>query len=390
MSRHLVVYTDTPGANGAERVCHSIALALCERGYKLSYVQHEARHRLIDEREAEGIDHIFLFPDNLYSPDLSARSLRDVEEPLEVLRRLRPDGILFSDGAPMSSLMAKRAARELRIPYVVTTHCVSEDWCEQYADFLPEIAAGYRAAAQVVCVSIDNLRALRRCFGLGSDRGRVIINGRPEEFFAEPDPVVRKRLRKELGLTKSTMMTLTVGQLFHYKGHLLQLMALAKVRREALWPNVCAVWAGTGMLKPSLERLACKLRVESNLRLLGYRNDVAGLLDASDVFVLTSRFEGMPLVVLEAMAKGLPVVATAVSGVPEAMGDTGKLLPNPRDGEHTTVDALAETLLHWANEPELRREIGAAARERAMSLFREKRTISEHLSVIEHALGPPD
>ncbi len=185
------------------------------------------------------------------------------------------------------------------------------------------------------------------------------------------------------------MVTLTVGQLSPYKGHLVQLLALARLRAAALLPKLCAVWVGTGPLGPSLHQLSRKLRVDDRLRLLGYRDDVPELLDAADAFILTSMFEGMPLVVLEAMAKGLPVAATAVSGVPEALGDTGRLLPDPNGNRLAAVTELAETLTSWILDPERRQSTGAASRGRAELLFREERMVREHVAVVERVFGPP-
>src|SRR5581483_6623038 len=102
-----------------------------------------------------------------------------------------------------------------------------------------------------------------------------------------------------------------------------------------------------------------------------------------------SEAEGMPLAVMEAMAKGLPVAATAVNGILEELGPTGKLLPNPCADHQAVVFGLAETIETWAADADLREAVGEACRERARNLFREERMIEESLAVIERALLPP-
>ena len=97
--------------------------------------------------------------------------------------------------------------------------------------------------------------------------------------------------------------------------------------------------------------------LEGRLRLLGHRDDVGALMAASDGFVLASRFEGLPVALMEATTAGLPVVATAVGGIPEALtGGAGELLVPPQNPE-----ALAEALARLA-EPEARRRLGEASR----------------------------
>ncbi|MBE9037329.1 glycosyltransferase [aff. Roholtiella sp. LEGE 12411] len=96
----------------------------------------------------------------------------------------------------------------------------------------------------------------------------------------------------------------------------------------------------------------------------------------------------MPLCVMEAMAKGLPVIASAVSGIPEELGETGKLLTDPKIDPQATVQELVTTIEDWAINPQLRQSIGQACKQRAEELFREERMIKETVEVIEHALLP--
>ncbi|MEA5420524.1 CmcI family methyltransferase [Spirulina sp. CCNP1310] len=118
-------------------------------------------------------------------------------------------------------------------------------------------------------------------------------------------------------------------------------------------------------------------------------SSVADWLNAADIFVFPSQLEGMPIGVMEAMAKGLPVVATAVSGIPEQLGDTGKLLADPKQNPAQTVTDLVQTLIAWAENLTLRAEIGQACQARAAAHFTEARMLQETLAVIHQTLKTP-
>ncbi|MFM6402847.1 glycosyltransferase, partial [Planktothrix sp.] len=89
---------------------------------------------------------------------------------------------------------------------------------------------------------------------------------------------------------------------------------------------------------------------------------------------------------MEAMAKGLPIVASAAGGIPEGLGDTGKLLSDPNINPEKTVLDLVETLQEWVMNPELRSQIGAASKQRAEQLFKEDRMLKQTLEIIQIAL----
>jgi glycosyltransferase involved in cell wall biosynthesis len=115
----------------------------------------------------------------------------------------------------------------------------------------------------------------------------------------------------------------------------------------------------------------------------GHRTDVPEILQALDIFVLPSNWEGLPNAVLEAMAAGLPVVATRVGGVPEVVveGQTGILVP-PRD-----PNALADALLTLLRDPNLRRRMGQAGRQRVQEYFSVDQMVSKTETLYEQLLS---
>jgi glycosyltransferase involved in cell wall biosynthesis len=154
------------------------------------------------------------------------------------------------------------------------------------------------------------------------------------------------------------LVVLYSGRLRTRKAVAVLLEAVARLRREE--PGVALVLVGDGEQRPALREQAERLGIAGAVRFVGKvpRDEMARRLADADVFCLPSLYEGLPLAVLEAMAAGLPVVATAVSGIPEAVEDgaTGLLVP-PED-----ADALARALGELARDPERRRRMGEAGR----------------------------
>ena len=142
----------------------------------------------------------------------------------------------------------------------------------------------------------------------------------------------RAVVRRELGIADSASVLIAVGRLAPVKGHEVLLRAMVGVVRER--PGVVLLLAGDGPQRGFLEELARQLGLGGSVRLLGLRADVVDLLHASDVFCLPSHNEGMGRVVVEAMAAGVPVVASGVGGVPELIEDgrTGVLVAPADEG----------------------------------------------------------
>jgi glycosyltransferase involved in cell wall biosynthesis len=166
----------------------------------------------------------------------------------------------------------------------------------------------------------------------------------------------RLRVRDELGLGPTEFLWLAIGRLFEQKDYPGLLQAFQPLAGA---PARLAI-AGRGVLLDQLQRQAKQLAIESRVRFLGVRHDIAALLGAADGFVLSSAWEGMPNVVMEALAAGTPVVATRVGGVPELVepGKSGFLVP-PRD-----PIALSQAMRQLMSLPvEQRRQMGLSGRD---------------------------
>jgi glycosyltransferase involved in cell wall biosynthesis len=314
--------------------------------------------------------------------------MTDMEPARLLLESDRPDLVIFSDCCPFSNLASREVARLMSVPYVCVVGFVGAYLARTFAGHLPLLAQQYACAREIVAVSQDNLWLLRSHFGVAATAGRVIHYGRPERFFLPRDPAARQRLRRELRLPADAVVCFTAARLAPVKRHDLQLAALAALRGTPGADRLHLVWAGDGPARPGLERTIARLGLCGRVHLLGQRQDVASWHDAADIFILSPETEGMPLAIMEAMAKAVPVVATAVSGIPEEMGETGRLLPDPAVDAAATVRELAATLIEWSADADLREAAGVHGRVRAESMFREHQMLSRTLAMLEAHLAP--
>jgi glycosyltransferase involved in cell wall biosynthesis len=196
-------------------------------------------------------------------------------------------------------------------------------------------------------------------------------------------PFDRSVIRSRLGIHEGDFLVLQVAALAPHKSQKDLLDAARIVLAER--PEARIWVAGEGILRDELERQHGALDLGDRVRLLGFRDDVPDLLRSADLFCVSSYLEGMGTATLDAMAVGLPVVATRVGGIPEIVedGETGLLVP-PRDPE-----ALAGAILAMARDPARRQSMGGRARERVRA-FSADRTEEETRGVYLKAIGAVD
>jgi glycosyltransferase involved in cell wall biosynthesis len=223
-------------------------------------------------------------------------------------------------------------------------------------------------------------RALLANEGIPADRVSVIGNGiNLAQLGACPG--CRDEVRRELDLGPNDLVLLHVARLHPIKDHTTALRMLAQMLGRQ--PNSRLVIAGEGLQREIMQRQIAELGIVQQVRMLGVRSDVPRLLAASDIALLTSLNEGIPLTLIEAMAAGLPVVATNVGGVGEVVEDgVSGFLATAADPA-----ALAGKALRLAIDPELRSRMGQSGRARAHALFSESRMLAEYRRLYEEMLG---
>jgi glycosyltransferase involved in cell wall biosynthesis len=215
-----------------------------------------------------------------------------------------------------------------------------------------------RAADRFIAISREDQRRMIEVERIDPGRTLFIPIGLPTL-----STLVEHDVRAELGIEPGAPVIGAVALLRPQKALDVLLHATALLAAE--WPSLQVLLVGQGPERQSLERLARSLGVEQAVRFLGYRTDVAAVLGALDVAVCCSDFEGTPLAVLEYMDATLPVVATAVGGVPDLIepGVHG-LLVAPQDPA-----ALAGAIAELLRDPERRRSMGAHGRQRRRNEF---------------------
>lgn len=193
--------------------------------------------------------------------------------------------------------------------------------------------------------------------------------------------VARAHARDQLGLDPEAPIVGNVASLTPKKDHVMLLSAVEQLRSRH--PKVRVLLIGSGPLEDELRRRVAEAGLSENIRFLGSRDDVLEILPALDVFVLSSRFEGLPISMMEAMASEVACVLTRVGGIPEAITDgVDGLLVAPGD-----ASAMAASLSALLSEPAARERIGRAARSRVVAEFSIDRAVREHAALYDRLLG---
>ncbi|MCC4322479.1 glycosyltransferase family 4 protein [Streptomyces malaysiensis] len=270
-----------------------------------------------------------------------------------------------------SGLLAAEALRGRNVPLIVTWHTrLDAEGARARLVRLMERRVA-RAAAIVLGVSSD-LVDRARARGARDARLAPVAVPAPRRVPETTGDGRRQKARAELGVVERPLLV-TVGRLEAMAGHGPLLDAARRWR--ALDPRPLLVVAGEGPDRAVLQR-----RIDTEglpVRLLGRRDDVPGLLSAADVAVLSSRWEARSLLAQEALHAGVPLVATAVGGVPELVGDAAELVP------YGDPEALADAVSGLLADPVRRVELTAAGRARTADWPTEDDTVAHVLSVYD-------
>nr|WP_319934246.1 glycosyltransferase [Lichenihabitans sp. Uapishka_5] len=269
-----------------------------------------------------------------------------------------------------------RLGREAGVPYLLRTEHLPDLVTdpEQRLDH----AAGLALVDRLICVSEAAAASFRARL---DDPGKltVVPNGHP----TRPAGRERAAVRQDFGIDDARPVLLNVARFTPQKDHATLIAALPALLRRH--PDAELWLAGTGPLEAATRQAVVAAGLDDAVRFLGHRSDVPDLLAAADLFVLPSRFEGLPLAVLEAMAAGRAVVATAVGGTDEAVADghTGRLVP-PGDPA-ALANAIAATLA-----PGCAQRFGDAGRVRYAEAFTAAR-MADDTATLYRGLdpGPP-
>jgi glycosyltransferase involved in cell wall biosynthesis len=210
---------------------------------------------------------------------------------------------------------------------------------------------------------------------------RVVPLGFDLAPFAAVDDTARAAARRVLDLPDGVPVITTVGRLTAIKQHRLFLDAFTQVL--AAHPDAMALIVGDGELRGDLESYAASLGIADRVRMAGWRRDLPVIYGATDVFLLTSRNEGTPVALIEAMATAVPGVSTDVGGVKDVIGgpDTGRTAP------FGDAAGLARSINELLASPQLRREMGARARARVLAHYDINRLVTDIAALYDELLA---
>lgn len=327
MSRtRLLWLIDTLHVGGAEALVMSFARSYDRDAYELHVGALSSRGENLMEQElrASGID----------TTNFGARNLRDVRAFRRLLRFVREHDIqLVHAHLTYSAVWASILSRITKIPSIVSLHVAPSATkaiqpnavrrkLVDVKDRLMRFLIG-RWASSVVMVSGGLRDVYLANGGLPAEKIRVVHNGIELERFRRDRAETRARLAHELSIPIDARIAVTVSVLRPAKGIEVLLDAVRLV------PDAYFVIAGDGPMREEWTALAERSGVASRVRWAGYRRDVEAILASCDLFVHPSLDDAFPTVLLEAMAAGLPVVASRVGGIPEIVDDgvTGTLVP---------------------------------------------------------------
>jgi glycosyltransferase involved in cell wall biosynthesis len=300
------------------------------------------------------------------------------------LASMLKDVDLLHTHSSKAGILGRAAARLAGVPAVVhTVHGWSFNDVQSATTrrFYIEAERGAaRLTDRIVCVARHDVgRGLAAGIGHPAQY-RVLRSGIDPSLYRRSD-AARDRLRREIGAAPDDIVVGSIANFKPQKGPLdfVEAARLARVRD----PRLRFVFAGDGELRPAVEGAIERAQLSGAVHLLGWRDDVPELLAGIDLFLLTSLYEGLPRVVLQAMAASVPVVATDTGGVAEVVidGETGALVPPGRP------EAAADALVRLAGDPAARHRMALAASARLGDEFDIRRMVVELEGLYDELLG---
>lgn len=350
-----ILYTVT-GAEFGGAVAHVLGLmrADIKQGHRVAIVAAQ-EPRLISQATDIGAQ-VFANPYFVSAVQLH-NDLRALWPVFQAIRRFNPD--IVSAHSTKAGYAARLACAVLRKPVIFTAHgwAFSEGrsgWKRRLLALAERLVA--KTTARIICVSKHDLDIALRFKVASAEKLVVIRNGVDPAPFLKADGA---SVRQELGLGKVPVLTMA-GRLAPPKDPMTLLRACQLLKGEFKLLIV-----GDGKLRWQAEEFVSRGNLGHKVIFTSERQDIPEILAASDIFVFTSHWEGLPLAIIEAEVAGLPVVASSVGGIRELVQDgiNGFTVP-PQDAQ-----ALAQALQKLLDDARFRREAGLAARRKALNEF---------------------
>jgi len=319
-NKNILHLIESLNMGGAQKIIYQLASTVSEDGYNhsiCSLLQSGPYEKIMRD---EGIDltvlnskrrSIILFPLFVYDLFFLLKGLVNIvkKKQIDVLHAHLPD----------SSLIAIVIGWLTNTPVVLTVHNNFSLPSKRKAPLRDAVRTFvtntiFKRADYIIAVGNDIRDSLFKVLG-NKVAIKTVYNGVDYLRYANPEKLDSLQFRQSLSVSDDARLVSMIGRLEKQKGHVYLIDAVAQLKEK--YPDVVFLLVGDGELKEQLVEQAQRLKIADNILFLGNRDDVPAVLGVSDLFVLPSIYEGIPLVILEAMAAGLPVVATNIAGTRE-------------------------------------------------------------------------
>ena len=363
--KKVLLYTDTPQIGGAELQILLLCKFFDKRSIEPIVVLSNYQHldNWAKQLEKEGIRTIRLNVKHKHDP-------RHFTELRKIIKKEQIDILHLQLWNPASCRYAFFAATSSKVPIVVTEH--DPFALSTFKNLFKKLAL--RRTSKIVTISQNNRKLLTDLYPKHREKILMIHNGIDLTWwnsqllrFNHED--IKEIKKKVFHAHENTLIITAVGELHERKGHNDLIHAMLPIIKK--YPNVKLAIIGQGKEKSNLQALIKRLDLRRHVALVGYQDLIPPLLASSDIFVLPSRREAFGFVKVEAMACGLPIVATKVGGVPEIVQhEKNGLLARAEDPE-----SLSKAILRLIEDPDLRAQLAKAG----------KRSVEAHFSAKEMA-----
>lgn len=372
-----------PQLGGIASHMAELAQAFANEGHEVTIITRKANELNGEEKDFTDFPYRVIRLRAFNLPRLGIAPLRIGEEINQILRDEQIEIVHSHHAFTPISLSALAQANDLTIPSILTTHSLSYLHTRRlFWVPLGRMTVFYRRAIQKAnqYIAVSQAAADFLRYFLSDGNVHIIPNGVNVSRFANPVNV--GEVRKNLGINEEMNLLLAVGRLAWCKGFHKLLKALRLVLQEE--PQVHLAIAGSGYLGRYLSFLSHFHGIQDHVTFLGYvaANELTGIYRAADIFVSPSLVEAFGMVILEAMAAGLPVIASKTGGIPETISHTqsGLLV------KQGSVSSLASNILSVIRSPQLARHIAGNAKTLVRKQFTWEVVAKQVLNVYEDLL----
>jgi len=363
-------YSSATGYGGAEKYLETLMVGCVDSGLDCLMIVNSDNKRF--QAELDGCKAPYIAIDmGAYKPSMYVQIFN-------ILTKRRPTLLHINLPGPWGGALVACIARMSGIKSIVTT--------EHLPMFGPSLRHSpikkldNRFIDRVITVSYENVRYLKNLHQIKKEKIDVVHNGVDiDQFTMANNKDERLLTRKNYGFVQSDLVFGIVGRITEQKGHQYAIHAVAKLRKK--YPAIKVAILGDGELMESCKELVENLNIESQVSFIGFQSDMQRAYRTLDALLMPSTFEALPLTLLEAMASGVPVVASNINGIPEVIEDgvNGFLVPP------TDINALVNRIELIYNDRSLLYQMGVAARKTIALRFSLRKMIIDTVLVYRKA-----